>query len=148
MLDGPLKRWYENGVPETESFYIDGKLNGLAVTYSSFGYKVLEENYRNDTLTGKYYKYYNDGAPQVAGEYLDGLFHGRWIYYSNHGKIVGMGEFDKGSGTQKAWWPDGQIKREVSYVNNLKNGAERWYGPDGKLEKVIYFEDGVEVDIP
>jgi antitoxin component YwqK of YwqJK toxin-antitoxin module len=148
VLDGPLLRWYENGLPEVESYYEDGLLQGRAVTYNGFGKLVLEENYRNDTLDGKYYKFYDDGAPQIAGAYADGMFDGRWIYYNNHGKIVGMGEFDHGSGTQKAWWPNGQIKREVTYVNNLKNGAERWYNQDGELEKVVYYEDGEEIQIP
>ncbi len=148
VLNGPLLRWYKNGLPEVESYYEDGKLQGKAITYNDFGYIVLEENYRNDTLNGKYFKYYNDRTPQIDGEYVDGLFQGRWIYYDNRGKIVGMGEFDHGSGIQKAWWPNGELKREVSYVNNLKNGADKWYRPDGKLEKVIYFEDGMEVEIP
>ncbi len=148
ILDGKLLRWYENGLQEVESFYKDGKLNGKAVTYNGFGYVVLEENYRNDTLYGTYNKFYDDGAPQVAGGYKDGLFDGRWIYYNNHGKIVGMGEFDHGSGTQKAWWPNGKLKREVTYVHNVKNGAERWYNQDGELEKVVYYEDGEPVNIP
>jgi antitoxin component YwqK of YwqJK toxin-antitoxin module len=70
------------------------------------------------------------------------------VYYSPGGDIVGVGNFDKGNGIQKAWWPNGNLKREISYKNNLKNGTEKWYDEEGKLEKVLYFEDGREVRKP
>ena len=147
ILDGPLIRWYKNGHMETESYYQDGKLEGAAITYEENGNKALEENYKNDTLSGKFYQWYRSGSIRVKGEYINGLYTGRWVYYNN-GNIVGIGNFENGNGIQKAWWPNGQLKREITYKNNLKNGSEKWYNADGELEKVLYFEDGIEVEIP
>jgi len=144
VLDGPLIRWYKNGHMETESYYQDGKLEGTAVTYEENGNKALEENYKNDTLSGKFYQWYRSGSIRVKGEYINGLYTGRWTYYNN-GNIVGIGNFENGNGIQKAWWPNGQLKREITYKNNLKNGPEKWYNAEGELEKVLYFEDGIEI---
>ncbi len=57
-----------------------------------------------------------------------------------------MGNFAHGSGQQKAWWPNGNIKREINYQNNLKHGEERWFDENGKLEKVITFNEGAEIN--
>ncbi len=36
--------------------------------------------------------------------------------------------------------------REINYVNNLKHGTERWYDADGKLENIIFYDEGVIVE--
>jgi len=65
------------------------------------------------------------------------MYQGRWVYYDANGNIIGVGNYDHGNGMQRAWWPNGKLKREVPYVNNEKKGEERFYNEEGKLEKVI-----------
>ena len=81
-----------------------------------------------------------------CGDHVAHKTGGRWIYYNLNGEVVGTGNYVKGSGIQKAWYPNGSIMREINYVNNLKQGAEKWYSPDGELEKVIFYEEGVIVN--
>ena len=101
------------------------------------GNKIGEEFYKNDTLDGLFLQWYDDGLPKVEGQYIDGLFDGKWVYYDVYGKVVGVGNFTNGTGVQKGWWPNGNIKREIPYLNNQKHGIEKWYDEDGKLEKEI-----------
>jgi len=144
-VDGEMKRFYSSGSLESVSIYNNGLLNGKALTYSRQGVLMSEENYTNDTLDGPVNKYYSDGKPQMTGTYKNGLFHGAWIYYDVYGNIVGSANYNEGNGLLKAWWPNGNIKREVNYKINLKNGAEKSFDSDGKLIEVLYFKDGVQI---
>ena len=144
-LDGPLTRWYANGNIETESFYKDGRLEGKSISYNEKGRKVVEEVYVNDTLNGPYLVFHDGGNPKIEGFYEDGFYTGRWVYYNHLGKIVGVGNFERGAGIQKAWWPNGKLRREINYLNNLKNGEERWFDEKGKLQKKLVFKEGVEI---
>lgn len=144
-IDGEMKRYYSNGNLESVSYYKNGLLNGQALTYNREGVLVAEENYVNDTLDGPVNKYYSDGKPQMTGSYKNGLFHGVWVYYDVYGNVVGSANYNEGTGLLKAWWPNGNIKREVNYKNNQKNGAEKSFDSEGKLIEVLYFENGVKI---
>lgn len=145
VLNGTLKRWYKNGNLETESEYENGKLNGKAISYDNQGNKVMEETYVNDTLEGPYFLYYPNGTVKVEGHYAKGFFTGRWVYYNMSGHVIGTGNFEHGTGIQKSWWPNGKPQRVIHYKDNLKHGEERWYDENGKLERVLVFENGVLV---
>ncbi len=142
VLNGSMKRWYSNGRLETESVYINGKLEGPAKTFDGRGNLIIEENYLHDSIHGTYRELYPDGLPKIEGQYVKGLFTGRWIYYDPFGQVVGIGNYSAGTGKQKAWWPNGNLKREIPYRRNLKHGEERWYDRDGNLEKVVVYKDG------
>ena len=67
------------------------------------------------------------------------------MYYDETGTVVGTGNFEQGSGTQKAWWPNGEVKRIAPYQKNLKHGEEQWFDEDGKLQRTIIYDQGVEI---
>ena len=66
------------------------------------------------TLHGDYRQYYYNGGVQIEGVYNKGHYERSWVYYDENGKVVGNGNFTAGSGVQKAWWPNGQLKRETN----------------------------------
>jgi antitoxin component YwqK of YwqJK toxin-antitoxin module len=145
-LNGNQKRWYQNGKLESEATYVDGMLQGNSFLYDQEGNKIIEEHYVNDTLHGKYLKFYPDKTIQIEGEYSKGLFSGSWIYYDLKGDVVGSGNFEKGTGFQKAWWPNGNLKREIFYQKNQKQGEEKWFDENGKLEKINIYENGILIN--
>lgn len=142
-INGVQRRWYQNGKLESESTYVEGLLQGQSLMFDQEGNKIIEENYVNDTLHGAYLKFYPENTMQIEGAYARGFYTGRWVYYDLYGKVVGIGNFEEGTGEQKAWWPNGNLKREIYYENNLKQGEEKWYNEDGKLEKINLYEKGV-----
>ena len=83
---------------------------------------------------------------KIKGNYDHGLFSGRWLYYNQSGEIIGTGNYVKGNGLQKAWYPNGSIMREIEYINNLKHGYEKWYDIDGNLESVTFYEEGLPIN--
>ena len=141
-------RWYSNGMVETTTIYVLGNLEGKALTYNEKGRLISEENYLRDTLNGSFAIWYDDGTYKIKGQYDMGLFNGQWTYYDVLGSIIGVGNYVKGTGMQKAWWPNGKLKREIPYVNNLKEGVERWFDENGDLENTVYYRDGTRIENP
>jgi antitoxin component YwqK of YwqJK toxin-antitoxin module len=83
---------------------------------------------------------------KINGHYERGNYNGRWLYYNLVGDIIGTGNYVKGTGIQKAWYPNGNIMREINYVNNLKHGTEKLFNIDGKLEETLYYKEGKLID--
>lgn len=40
------------------------------------------------------------------------------------------------------FYKNGQIKKEVEYIDNVKNGKIRWYYPNGELKGIGFYNDG------
>ncbi|MEZ5148616.1 MAG: hypothetical protein R2759_16490 [Bacteroidales bacterium] len=116
-------------------------LHGKSETYDMNGKKLSEQNYHLDTLDGPYIEFYTSGQPKIEGQYKMGNFDGRWIYYEDDGYIIGIGEFDNGSGKQRGWYRNGTLKQEVSYKDNLKNGREILYNADGTIARIVTYQD-------
>lgn len=146
QLHGEMTRWYPNGQLELIAYYKHGKLEGTFLIYTIDGNKDTEENYLNDTLEGVFLKYHSNGTFKIQGQYHKGLFTGQWIYHDIFGNIIGVGNFENGNGLQKAWYPNGNLQREISYKNNLKDGNERWFNAQGELEKEIKYLGGKLVE--
>lgn len=43
---------------------------------------------------------------------------------------------------KNSYYKNGQIKKEVKYVDNIKNGRIRWYYPNGELKGIGFYNDG------
>ena len=141
-LQGPSTRWYNNGQISSVDNYKDNLRHGKSLSYDFEGKLISEANYNHDTLDGSYKEYYPTGQAKVEGNYVKGMFDGKWMYYQQDGTIIGMGEYKNGTGKQRAWYPDGKLKRIVQYQDNEKQGAEIWYDPEGKIEKTLIYEHG------
>ncbi len=141
-LQGLSTRWYNNGKVYAMEHYKDNHLHGQALYFDMNGKKTREENYHLDTLHGDSFEYYPSGQIKIQGAYYKGMYDGKWLYFEDDGTIVGMGEFDKGSGKQRGWYRNSVIKREVYFVDNEKHGQETWYNADGTVARILTFEHG------
>lgn len=140
LVDGKLSRWYAAGSKSLEEYYSAGLRNGRSRTWDELGNIFEEKNYTNDTLSGSYKMLYPTGMVKIRGSYLNGLFQGRWEYFDATGVKVGEGDFVKGSGKQQAYSRNGKITRSITYKNNLKDGPETWYAPDGRPIKEVMWK--------
>ena len=100
------------------------------------------QTYHNDTLNGPYKSYHPSGRIKIDGQYSNGLFDGKWTYFDQFGRIVGEGDFNKGSGSQTAFFSNGKKKQVIHYKNNQKHGREEFYNADGSLSKVNIYKNG------
>lgn len=145
-LDGTMIRYHKNGKKSLVENYQMGLKQGKRTTYAYNGKILGYEHFVNDTLHGEAREFHSGGGPLKMEAYFDmGLFDGKWIYYDEHGSVVGIGDYSKGSGEQKSWYSNGQIKRIIHYQNNVKHGWEIAYDTQGNITEEIEYHEGSPV---
>lgn len=142
ILHGPMIRYYPNGHKKEGFSYNMGKLDGLFTSWNTDGSKAAESAFINGILNGPYHEFYPDGTLMVEGHYLDGKFTKKWLYYNSEGNIVGIGNFDHGSGIQQGFYSNGKLKRAVRYKDNLKDGEEIEYDIRGDVTAIRVYRKG------
>ncbi|MDR2836473.1 MAG: hypothetical protein LBV69_09860 [Bacteroidales bacterium] len=91
-----------------------GNLNGNNVMYyPESKNKVVDCNYSNGKLNGKYTKYFKNGSLQEEGYYVNGKRHGHWKLYT----------------------PEAICDEEGEYVNGSREGQWKIYDKD--LQKFV-----------
>lgn len=139
-IDGKVTHWFFNGNINSEGYYSNDHQNGRSVQYFENGDVQLVQNYKNDTLHGSFIEYFPGKQIKTKGGYYMGLWDGKWEYYDDKGILVGEGNFVKGTGILKGYYWNGRLKREVHYVNNQKDGSEKWYKENGLFDKELLFK--------
>ncbi len=147
-IEGLSIRYHDNGRKELEEEYKNNIRNGRATEYSYSGRRIEIKEYVNDTLNGPYRKWHGNRELQISGMFTNGLFSGTWLYYNDYGNLVGEGRYEAGMGIQRFWNPDGSLLSRVAYVNNLKQGKEYFYKPDGSVDYVVGYDAGELVERP
>lgn len=151
--NGKLTRYNFNAKPEAEETYINDVLEGKQIIYDPMGDKILEANYVHGKKNGPYTTWHYKDMLREKGAFVDDLFDGKWEYYDDRGFNVGEATFSKGTGTQTAYDAHGNIMRVTHYVNNLKDGEELSYNPQGEVIKTVVYKadriisvDGIPVE--
>ncbi len=121
QLQERLVRYYPDGNKEEERFYQDGQIHGLNRSWNNNGSLIKESVYKMGKLNGYYHEFYSDQRLKIKGEYVAGQMQGRWLYYDQLGNIVQITNFN----------------------NNLKDGWEVIYAPDGGIVSKKFFTQGV-----
>jgi antitoxin component YwqK of YwqJK toxin-antitoxin module len=143
QLDSILTRWFPNGKKQEEQHYRENKKNGVNRGWDIEGNKIFEQFYYNGILNGTFKEWHPNKELKMEGQYRMGKLDGKWLYYDNSGIIIGYGTFSNGDGMQKAFYENGNLKTETSYINNLKEGVEKIYDITGKLKEARIYKAGV-----
>ena len=127
--------WYKNG-NLMETFFCKNNLpHGKWLIYHQNGQIANEMNYENGRRVGWQRSYSKSGKIEQEVELIDG--NGILISRDEKNKSIGIQNFVNGypDGIQLTWdGKDKQLLHEVLYINGQKNGAERNWNEDGKLE--------------
>lgn len=98
-------------------------------------------------IQGEYLSYFESGVLKEKTQMKDGLIAGDRIIYYENGQVE-IKEFYKDSsqidGVYKAFYPNGTLKLEKTYVNQKIEGILRVYYPDGTLKEHVTFKDNNE----
>lgn len=164
--EGPAKFYYETGQVQISCTYKKDKLHGRYLIFHPDGQKKEEQNfwngvqvgsnkiwdshgiliktanYSNGNLNGRFTEFWPNGSVMTEGEFNNGLYHGYWLYYDYTGSIAGYAKFQMGTGFQKAVYPDGSVRQITPFSNNLKDGEELLFSPDGKIRKINRYIKG------
>lgn len=142
QLQGRSTRWHKNGKIERIEHYKNDKLYGRVATFSLRGKQLSEETYVNDTLHSVYKVWHPNGVVKVSGKYHQGMYDGKWIYRNEMGTIIGIGDFDKGTGTLTHYYENGRKERVVHYIDNQKHGQEIFWTEEGDMEARVIYDRG------
>jgi antitoxin component YwqK of YwqJK toxin-antitoxin module len=144
LLQGPLIRYYTLNRKKEAQNYDKGELDGLSTMWYEDGGKLSETNYMGGVLNGPYREYHPNNRLKVQGQYQQGFFSGKWLYFNVGGDIVGDGKFIHGTGKQRSYYPDGMVRHEVHFKDNLKEGEDTEYDETGKITSLkIYSRDSL-----
>ncbi len=115
-LDGPYRKWYENGQKWLECTYKNGVKHGLCQIWYESGQKYMEYTYQNGFKHGDYQWWYDNG--QIANKYTyqNGILHGLYLF----------------------WYENGQKWTEFTYKNGEKYGDQSWHRNGKKMEECTY----------
>jgi len=66
---------------------VDGKKEGLWITYKSDGRLFTKTSYKNGKQEGLFEFFWSDGRPRAKGHFRNGNFEGSWVFYEEDGSI-------------------------------------------------------------
>ena len=141
-LEGRYQRFRQNGELEVECWYKNGLRDSIYRTYSVKGILASEDYYVADELNGESKKWYDNGQVFQEGLFVDGMMDGLWFIFYPEGQLAAKAEYKMGTGKQTCYAEEGYKCLEVPYVNNLKHGREIYYNPDGRITKIVEYEEG------
>ena len=136
------KTYWENGNLKSELCYEDGELDGECVWYYANGKKMRQATYKHGIIDGEMMKWFENGQLFQEGNYVDGLMDGQWFVYYPSGVLAAKADYKMGTGKQVCYEESGYKCLEVHYRNNQKHGKELYYNPDGRLTRIVEYEDG------
>lgn len=120
--------------------------NGYNVFYYENG-EVASEGYFQDGLPhGVWKSYYPSGTLKSIGKKDHGQSDSLWKFFDKEGKLTWSYEYanDMKNGCATKYDSLGNVEKEAFYVDDVKQGEEQWFYPDGSLKKIVHYENGDE----
>ena len=156
--------FYDQAGDTTEKIsYLLGKRNGYSVRYQKdpvYGsYIHTSELYAGDRKEGVARIFFPDGKVKQTIPYVDGKKDGLSREYDREGNIITLFEYNNdflisrsrinrtdASGLKQGEWlefyPDGSIKTEKNYRDDLLHGYYKEYDDRGKLLVTLLYDSG------
>lgn len=141
MKHGKMHHYFFDGSIKSESTFIRDIQEGIERTYDQRGNPVSEITFVNGKKNGPYTTWHERDMIKEKGFFKEDLFDGEWEYYDERGAIVGEGSFVQGTGSVTSYDQAGNLYRITHYINNLKDGDDIFYLPNGEVDKVIFYQE-------
>ncbi len=94
--EGVYTKEFSDGSKQFEISFAEGKLNGPMRRWAQNGQLILERNYADDVLEGRSKRWYDNGIPQEDAFYIDDKLEGEYISYDKSGNIAMRAKFEGG----------------------------------------------------
>ncbi|MDQ3046079.1 MAG: toxin-antitoxin system YwqK family antitoxin, partial [Bacteroidota bacterium] len=167
QLDSTWKFYNEAGKLAFEFNYKEGKKTGPKKTYDAKeGHLTLTENFENDVKLGNSVVYYKDGKVKQTIPFLSGKEDGAGFEYAPDSTVITLTQYKMGfvqreekinrrdgknlkQGMWKEFYPNGIVKNEVKYSDDLMNGYYKEYSPKGSLLNTTkYINGAIQTNVP
>ena len=136
----------KKGFVSKQSYYKNGRLNGMEVSYSKANKPQSKIHYKDGVNDGKKMLYYDNGKMQEDSQYKDGKKTGMSKWFDQNNKLIAIYNYKDGffNGTNKTFYPNGNVQKEETYVNNVLNGPYQEFFQTGKKKVTGSFKDDLK----
>lgn len=135
--------YYELGQLKSKGMLVDGKRDGIWISYYPSGVKNASEAYRQGALWGKCIYYYPNGKLKAVETWIHGYQEGEAKYYFDNGILYRVGQFK--DGVYEGEWitnhENGILRQKGAYLGGLPIGKWSFYDPKNTLIKTEVFPD-------
>lgn len=143
--DGNYREYYPNGQLFVEGKFRRGRHNGEWTYYFDNGQINRKAKFTNGQPDGPREIYRADGTLLGKRNYRDGRRDGEWVTYDKTGKQPLREEHyvdGKQNGIWKTWYPNGQLKQQVTLKEGKRHGPiTEWDEKGEKRAEVNYVDD-------
>lgn len=131
--------YFPNGKLMSEGYYISTHKDSCWKYYNGFDVVIKEEFYRANLKNGEWKTYYDDGSLTDRMCWKNGKREGPWEQNYSGGSLKTQFKNDKLEGNYQVFTPEGKIRYQGKYKNNLKEGLWFWFNEDGlPCKKYMY----------
>ena len=74
--------------------------------------------------------FHENGNIAQTGYLMKGKLHGQWFMYTDNGKKIASGKYNEGKRAGKWFFWEGEILKEVDYVDNRIVSVKNWNGSE------------------
>ena len=137
--------YFETGGKSSEGYLRNGRPDGYWKSFYRNGTVKAEGNRKNYQLDGPWIFYTAEGEKTVEINYSENKKNGLQKTFKED-KVIKEEAFvdDKLQGfTRHYFFPNGELKMEVPFVNNQANGEGYEYSKDGMVITLLTYKDGV-----
>jgi antitoxin component YwqK of YwqJK toxin-antitoxin module len=149
--DTTAVRFDQEAVLKIEGTMVNGKRNGIFSTYLMDSadhkklYKIYDQSYKNDSLDGQWRVYNLKGTLVHSENSVNGKKIGvERDYWIDGTTIINETEYfeDTAKKIERTYYPNGHLKSEFSFINNIPNGICKKYYDTGVLQDQVNFTNG------
>jgi antitoxin component YwqK of YwqJK toxin-antitoxin module len=161
-LDSVWKFYTDNGKMTKIVNYLDGKKNGFTITYDTAEHVFSKDFFINDIKQGDSFFYYKSGKVKKVITYKNGKPDGYSYDFTEDSVIVTIYKYQNGilantehinfkdelgrkQGIHKDFYPDGKLKEEKRYKDNIVDGYIKAYDSKGNLSNIQKFNNGKKI---
>lgn len=144
-LNGTRIAYQPNGNIKAIMEYIDGKEHGVHKTWRKNGTLEEEEWYEMGKNHGETKMWHPNGQLKSSAFYVDGSLHGVYQEWHDDGSIAKETTFvnDKQDGKTFYWYANGTLYQEYNYVAGLIEGEWRRWWKNGVLQGLCHYVGGI-----
>lgn len=127
----------------TEGCLVDDQREGVWLGYAGDGKLEWRSEYKAGKQHGERTDFHPNGAILRRGRYVEDVPEGLHEFKSPTGVVFGASTITNGSGAWKAYFAEGILAEEGSYVNGAKDGVWRTYHRKGAPLDEMTFKAGL-----
>jgi len=159
QLDSVWKFYDVKGRINRTVNYNNGKKNGSQFLYDTLGKITSKENFINDVLEGTVKKYYPTGTVKLTVPYVKGKKEGVAYEFDNDSNVISIITYKNGitlnseiinrkdemgrkQGLWKELYENGDVKSEMTYLNDSLDGFKKDYDLKGNLTQIKKYDFG------